>query len=888
MKKQQAKKWFTERFVGLFIIFVVLLSLLPLALQACAQNQLLLDVPMTETLDSELRDTLWPLLVTLIITLLGSLITTYVFLKEALDRMSDEKPYYHAVIRAYREATLGRLWWYSVAAIVLILVIVCLYLFLYFGNQRTQATIRFLIAVLYVAAVIAAAYILHMCIYIEQGLHRAAEKQLLASFQKISEFPLNSLLDIKQELQGTGLGRSPAMVWLQIEQLVSAKPHIDVRKFITRFAECEKLVFILADQRGSQLNPQSLYEQIDTAVEKGILSFKVPTDAGDIERLDAEANNWEDSPAFRKISECKRMLCLSSATFNCAFRFLTECRNLFQILLDTSAQEDAEAIERTRWYAELRRREELLADVFLYFWAGISIEISRILPKIEVFLPSGQFGVSNFYSVRFEDSAFRASLFFYTVFARSKLLNTNFSISSFDTCEFFSADSRDCSFSNTLFKNCSFRETIFDNVDFTGAEFFNCQMKHARFFNAILQNMTLHDVSFQKNCFVNSKLENITLNYHPAPKERPSLSFKNCDFSDSEINDIRLCLDNGQYPWHRYEHPAAKRLSSCLGERSISSSQKNTESSRQELLKIMDAFALPKNPFLGPSGNTECENADSQQKDQIWTCMQQEALISMTESLFCNTKMSAIRLFRANLEQSVFTGAQLNSAQLVCVYMTGCIMDGANLRRATLFGVVLRSVVLKDAILFESTCRLVNLEDASLQDLHASEADFQYCSFKRSDCSRIDLTRSKTRVSTFQDAILTEAELTYADFYDVIFDNCVAGAMLASYTSFQNCRLSNAYLAQSNFNYTVFESCCFALANFADSTVTGARFMHCDFKNSNFRRTYFIQAIFEDCDHLTPEIFEGCHFINTEFRGSNATFEDTLKNAGTEIIHSDE
>ena len=58
------------------------------------------------TVYDDQRSTLWPLLITLIATMLGSLITSYVFLKEALDRTSDEKTYYSVVIREYREKTM--------------------------------------------------------------------------------------------------------------------------------------------------------------------------------------------------------------------------------------------------------------------------------------------------------------------------------------------------------------------------------------------------------------------------------------------------------------------------------------------------------------------------------------------------------------------------------------------------------------------------------------------------------------------------------------------------------------------------------------------------------------------------------------------------------------
>ena len=60
---------------------------------------------------SDFRTVLIPIIVSVVITLLGCLITTYIFLKEALDRVGDQKPYAVEVIGSYRKKTIRRLLW---------------------------------------------------------------------------------------------------------------------------------------------------------------------------------------------------------------------------------------------------------------------------------------------------------------------------------------------------------------------------------------------------------------------------------------------------------------------------------------------------------------------------------------------------------------------------------------------------------------------------------------------------------------------------------------------------------------------------------------------------------------------------------------------------------
>ena len=124
------------------------------------------------------RSTLWPLLITLIATMLGSLITSYVFLKEALDRTSDEKTYYSVVIREYREKTMRSLWLYMLMSLALMGIVICLYSMFYFMHIRSRDEVRIILILSYGVCMIGSACFLNKCIDIDRGLHKTADKLL--------------------------------------------------------------------------------------------------------------------------------------------------------------------------------------------------------------------------------------------------------------------------------------------------------------------------------------------------------------------------------------------------------------------------------------------------------------------------------------------------------------------------------------------------------------------------------------------------------------------------------------------------------------------------------------------------------------------------------------
>ena len=133
------------------------------------------------------RSTLWPVLITLIATMLGSLITSYVFLKEALDRTSDEKTYYSVVIREYRDKTMRSLWLYMLTSIALMGIVIFLYSMFYFGHIRSRDEVRIILILLYGVCMIGSAWFLNKCIDIDRGLHKTADKLLKIQIAKARE-----------------------------------------------------------------------------------------------------------------------------------------------------------------------------------------------------------------------------------------------------------------------------------------------------------------------------------------------------------------------------------------------------------------------------------------------------------------------------------------------------------------------------------------------------------------------------------------------------------------------------------------------------------------------------------------------------------------------------
>lgn len=795
--------------------------------------------------DDDQRSTLWPLLITLIATMLGSLITSYVFLKEALDRMSDEKTYYSVVIREYREKTMRSLWLYMLTSLALMGIVICLYSMFYFMHIRSRDEVRILLILSYGVCMIGSAWFLNKCIDIDRGLHKTADKllkiqiaearELLVTLQQkrdqmLRESSVNESFD--ELIDRITSGTESTEAWLQIED-ETEKSRINKKKFINRFSEWEKILFCLAENGEGFLHRQSMAERVRFAVEHGETVYGDT----DVEQNDARAHTWGENSPYKKVFGIKQALKIDGAGFCDAYYLLSEIRNLLQVQMETAPRKETKPL-----------KENEVGTLFLFFLMQLSIYVFCMLPKLEVFFPSGKFSFIDFYGIRFETSSFRTSLFDCCLFVRNRIKDCNFGMASFDNCEFYYTSSDDCSFTNTLFESCFFHNAKFENVDFTGAVLENCDLKRAQFEGVILANVTLTGAVLGKNNFSSSRLTDITVTL--AQDEVGNRDMKECGFASSVLERVKLDLfpeKDYRQVFPRIRAEAKKEKADILKERKCRYGQKDL------------------------------------MMQKTWGKVAEEAVFKMDQCDFTSAELTGIVFYRTCMEQSVFVKTQMDSIKIYACDMHGCIMEQANLRQGRICASDFRSAVLADAIFYRSRCRLVNFEDSDMNKLHASAARFSLCSFERSDCSRIDLTMARVTESSFQDVILKEAELTRAFFTRISFVNCIADGMLSSYSTFKDCIFKNAFLGHSSFNYSEFFNCSFAFASFADSTVSGARFDSCDFTETNFNNTCFIGVTFKDSKNLNVDSFKKARFINPVFEGTDESFERALKEKGIEV-----
>lgn len=799
--------------------------------------------------DDDQRSTLWPLLITLIATMLGSLITSYVFLKEALDRTSDEKTYYSVVIREYREKTMRSLWLYMLMSLALMGIVICLYSMFYFMHIRSRDEVRIILILSYGVCMIGSAWFLNKCIDIDRGLHKTADKllkiqiaearELLVTLQQkrdkmLRESSVNESFD--ELIDRITSGTESTEAWLQIED-ETEKSRINKKKFINRFSEWEKILFCLAENGEGFLHRQSMAERVRFAVEHGETVYGDT----DVEQSDARAHTWGKNSPYKEVFKIKQALKIDGAGFCDAYYLLSEIRNLLQVQMETAPRKEAEPL-----------KENEVGTLFLFFLMQLSLYVFCMLPKLEVFFPSGKFSFIDFYGIRFETSSFRTSLFDCCLFVRNRMKDCNFGMASFDNCEFYYTSSDDCSFTNTLFESCFFHNAKFENVDFTGAVLEDCDLKRAQFEGVILANVTLTGASLGKNNFSSSRLTDITVTL--AKDEDGNRDMKECGFASSVLERVKLDLfpeKDYRQVFPRIRTEAKKEKADILKERKCRYGQKDL------------------------------------MMQKTWGKVAKEAVFKMDQCDFTSAELTGIVFYRTCMEQSVFVKTQMDSIKIYACDMHGCIMEQANLRQGRIRASDFRSAVLADAIFYRSRCRLVNFEDSDMNKLHASAARFSLCSFERSDCSRIDLTMARVTESSFQDVILKEAELTRAFFTKVSFVNCIADGMLSSYSTFKDCIFKNAFLGHSSFNYSEFFNCSFAFASFADSTVSGARFDSCDFTETNFNNTCFIGVTFKDSKNLNVDSFIEARFINPVFEGTDESFERALKEKGIEVRRTD-
>lgn len=783
----------------------------------------------------------WPVIVSTMVAVFGTLMTSYVFLKDALDRTIDEKPYYARVIREYRQEKIRVLMWYSV-----MFVGVSCYLILYqnaSGGEGSPPYDSFLYAgiVAVVVLMILSIYFLYQCVNIDEYIGKTAQTILdslgretaqrwkrmdsvwsvfIDNYVKLREEKksLAAFLEIGKEAEAGNDAEAEKVFW-----------SFDAEKFVIKFSEWEKFILAFLDKSAGFHSGQDIRQRVMIAagyIEKMAIIQNV-------ERDDAQDNGWYRS-VYPTIQRYERYIekNMDMDDFLEIYALLSDYRDVLQVRQDKQVREDNREF-RQQSKAETENRDILYLFFLLRFYSSVRCLVT--LPRVELFYPAAKLNDVDFYNVRFENCSFRASAFSGVIFARIKMVGSNLALSKFADCNFYNADMRDCALGNSVFANCLMTEMIWSDVDVTGSNFVEADLRGSAFENAVLVNVEIHKSMLSRVNFIGCKLSQIDF-YEIAEGD-----FRYSSFENSTLH--KICF---------HDVPTGSEIPE----------------------KYRDCN---KNYFRTLSVTVNKKGMKEREKADIWNGMQGAFFLDLSSSSFVNAFAEEIHFSHMRMDAALLKGANMQKADLRNVRMHGCVMGGVNLTEASFQYVDMESCVLTEAVLYKAQLRLVNLQNSNLLGCHASESVWTCCMLDKSDMSTIDLTKSVMQYSSCRDTILKDAELTYAHFTDVVFENCNGPGLLSSYSCFENCNFGNAFFGVSNFNYTIFRGCDMALASLADSTIEEAEFSGCGLENSNFRGCCFIKVTFCNNKDVDAEIFEHCTFIKCRFEGSDKKWEKILR-----------
>ena len=148
------------------------------------------------------------------VTLLGSIITTYVFSKDTLDGILDERPYYREVIIEYRRKTMFWLRLYIGFAAISVSLVFVLYFVFYFQEQRFPDCVRIFVFGLCLAIGAVSIFLIFRCIYPEKHLQECAEEQLNEMMSQMKTYTrYGHTAVLLPDVQTISLAS-----WLQIEE----------------------------------------------------------------------------------------------------------------------------------------------------------------------------------------------------------------------------------------------------------------------------------------------------------------------------------------------------------------------------------------------------------------------------------------------------------------------------------------------------------------------------------------------------------------------------------------------------------------------------------------------------------------------------------------------
>lgn len=211
----------------------------------------------------------WPVIVSTLIAVFGTLVTSYVFLKDAMDRTIDEKPYYGKIIERYRQERIDWLIIYSI-----LFVGISGYLILFQkaagqGSEKYYDLFLYLGIVVVVVLLLGSLLFLYQCINIDKSIYKSAGKAL-----DELELDIRELWERQDQQWGgfidsyAGQREKDLQTFLEVEESGTGAGRLfSESKFVVKFSEWEKFILSFLDRSFGFQTGQTVEQRIAIAAD---------------------------------------------------------------------------------------------------------------------------------------------------------------------------------------------------------------------------------------------------------------------------------------------------------------------------------------------------------------------------------------------------------------------------------------------------------------------------------------------------------------------------------------------------------------------------------------------------------------------------------------------
>lgn len=772
----------------------------------------------------EYFDIIVDLTTAIIVSFFGVIVTVFVFLKSALDRIIDENQYISDIANIYKESTAMILFYVCIVESLALILTLIWHAYLSFAYSYNQKFVSVgLIALIFslVVSLVISGWFCKRCIGIETYLRRIIMSECEILKNKLEEFMgkvgqnkdiYNLIGDWYEWDDKYGPGKD------YVNEGSNLCNTMTVDQYINLFFRAE--LVLLSGEQGYDKREEHNSDIITIIQERiNILKPNSVVVKYDLEKrkyFSSKPDNvYEEIAKFEQNIKYDRES--SEDYFTNALELYDYLRKYRNYLISWHHTDKKIKSKRNQITLEETPKSPVFINKFsqaLYYFVLCLIGTFVCATHISDLSFNGfSLNFANFYNSTLERLTLYSSEFYRTIFARAQIVQSEMDISLFYDVDFYGTTLVDSSLNNSKFDFVKYDGTRMVNTDLSSSDFENCVFINSDFENCLFNNTSFKECVIEFSHFSKTHFKDITCDCFMA---------KGCDFQYSVIQNWKSKTS---------DNDNLIALKNC-----------NFSNSTWRKMIVIDGD-------LSGSVFTEAEFVDVS-----------FAGTQMSSVLFSDSNLTSIRISNCNMKYGSLERAVLVAARLYKVKM-----NMGNLGAALAVNAQFRKCSFVDSNCAEadfsrSYFYSCDFQGARLYDCSMMKTRLRKCICKYLLADHLQFTFARCFKTNFQNSSLAESNFTETIFNKCNFDKSDMKAANASGTQFNNCSLNQVDFSNTRFVKTIFSS---------EKDILIIK--NSNFSNCTFEEVYFENVFFENC------IFENSTFINCEYKSKQSKIKKLKK-----------